>query len=81
LRIDVTYIADATAAWVGGERDIVLSPACFANCEVAWLEGHVGCIRVYFTVFELAGCECCAMMWCLCTYVQLRVGVSRAAGP
>jgi hypothetical protein len=61
--------------------DVVLSAACFADCEIAWLEGHVNGFCVYLMVFGLEFCEYRAMMKCLCIYVSLKVGVSRVAGP
>jgi hypothetical protein len=61
--------------------NVVLSAACFADCEIAGLEGHVGGLCIYSMVFGLAVCECRAMVKCLCIHVSLKVGVSRAAGP
>jgi hypothetical protein len=37
----MTYIADATGGWVVGEGNVVLRSACFADGEVAELEGHL----------------------------------------
>ena len=63
---DVTHVADAAAFWRGGEWDVKLGAACWADGEVAGWEVHGGGLAVECVEIELVAFDCRAMMRCLC---------------